>query len=464
MSEHIESEAFGDEVTALAPRQPGANGPHDSDVDDSWTELAATPPSGTPAVASDNVSPNGASDAEVSDDEDAAEDPGSPADLDPDQVDLAPGARGRHVRHASLNRAWVGAVIAAAVSVAGAGIALAVTSSTHDHKRSGTPPVAAPPPHAGPPCPLTAVPTTKGVPQRPALAIKIDNYPVARPQSGLDKADIVFEEPVEGGITRLVAVFQCQSPALAGPIRSARAVDLPILDQLSHPVFLHMGGINPVINMLQNGNLIDDNLFYRGSSIVQHPPGRYAPYSSYVSGDAAWGLNPDDTTPPKPVFQYSWATPAGTAVTSVHIPFSGSNDVHWAWDTPSGRWLLSWGSSPATVANGGQIAVSNIVVLTVHVTYGPWLENDVGGYEVQSQLVGSGPLEVLRGGIEVSGTWQRPSNSTPTNLVSAAGTPIPLAPGVTWVEIVPSSVTVTTATPAPPSSGSRTHSSATHAP
>ena len=80
------------------------------------------------------------------------------------------------------------------------------------------------------------------MPQRPALAVKVDNYPTARPQSGLDQADIVFEEPVEGRITRFVAVFQCQSPSLVGPIRSARAVDAPILDQLSKPIFVHVGG------------------------------------------------------------------------------------------------------------------------------------------------------------------------------------------------------------------------------
>jgi hypothetical protein len=300
------------------------------------------------------------------------------------------------------------------------------------------------------------VQTATQVPARPALAIKIDNYPQARPQSGLDKADVVFEEPVEGGITRLVAVFQCQSPELAGPIRSARAVDVPILDELSHPVFLHVGGISPVISMLRGGNLTDDNLFYNGS-VAQHPPGRYAPYDTYVSGSAAWGLDASDKTPPAPIFTYSSVTPPGTAVTGVHIPFAGTNDVHWAWDAPSGHWLLSWGSSPAMVANGGQISATNIVIQPVRVTYGPWLENDAGGLEVQSQLVGSGPLTVLRNGIAVTGTWQRASSSSLTNLVSSAGAPIALAPGTTWVELVPSAVTVTTTSPPPPRAASAAH-------
>jgi hypothetical protein len=351
------------------------------------------------------------------------------------------------------NRAWIIGLVVAAVLLAGAGIALAVTggSSTKNPKKaagSNAPniPTQTIPP-AGPPCPLTGVPTTGNqVPARPALAIKVDNYPQARPQSGLDKADLVFEEPVEGGITRLVAVFQCQSPALVGPIRSARAVDVQILDQLSRPLFIHAGGISPVISLLQGGNLFDENVFTHGS-IVQSPPGRYAPYDTYVSAAAGWGLDPTDTTAPTALFTYSSTTPAGTAVTSLHIPFSGTNNTLWTWDASSGRWLLSYSGVPATAANSGQISAVNIVVQTVHVTYGPWLENDVGGLEVQSRMTGSGPLMVLRNGIAVSGTWERSSLSDPTSLVAADGSPIALQPGPTWVEIVPSTVPVTTAGP-----------------
>ncbi|HXQ90961.1 MAG TPA: DUF3048 domain-containing protein [Acidimicrobiales bacterium] len=347
-------------------------------------------------------------------------------------------------------RALIIAVVVAAVLVVGAGIALAVTGGTTPKKAAGGTPnipattAGAP---AGPTCPLTGVATTgASVPQRPALAVKVDNYPQARPQSGIDQADIVFEEPVEGGITRLVAVFQCQSPALIGPIRSARAVDVQILDQLSRPILIHAGGINPVLDLLQNANLIDDNVFAHGS-IVQNPPGRYAPYDTYVSAAAAWGLDPTDTTPPKPLFTYSPTTPAGTPVTSIHIPFTGTNNTLWTWNAARGRWLLSYSGVPAMDADGAQIATTNIVVQTVHVTYGPWLENNVGGLEVQSQMTGSGPVTVLRDGVAITGTWQRPSVNDPTTLTASDGSTIALQPGQTWVEIVPSTVSVTTTSP-----------------
>jgi Protein of unknown function (DUF3048) N-terminal domain/Protein of unknown function (DUF3048) C-terminal domain len=351
-------------------------------------------------------------------------------------------------RSSSVPRGWIIAVVAAAVLLLGGAVALAVTAGTSTKKApQAASHAATPTAPVGPLCPLTGVPTSgTAVPQRPALAVKVDNYPQARPQAGLDKADIIFEEPVEGGITRLVAVFQCQSPALIGPIRSARAVDVPILDQLSKPILIHAGGINPVLALLRNGNLINDDVFAHGS-IVQNPPGRQAPYDTYVSAAAGWGLNPNDTTPPAPLFTYSSTTPTGTPITSIHIPFTGTNNTLWTWNAPSGHWLLSYSGTPATVANAGQIATPNIVVQTVHVTYGPWLENSEGGLEVQSQLTGSGPLMVLRNGIAVTGTWQRASLADATTLTDSGGSPIALEPGPTWVEIVPSTVSVTT-TPA----------------
>ena len=292
-------------------------------------------------------------------------------------------------------------------------------------------------------CPLTGAPAPGGeVQQRPALAMKVDNYPAARPQSGLDKADVVFEEPVEGFITRLVAVFQCQDAPSVGPLRSARAVDVPILSQLSNPVFVHAGGIQPVLQLLANAPLTDVDALTHGS-IVTLNPNRVAPYSTYTSTADGWGLASNASSPPAPIFTYSSKAPAATPVSSVHIPFSPTNDVTWSWDAAAGGWALAYSGRPATVAGGGQITTSNIVVQTVHVSLGPWLENNVGGLEVQSKMTGSGPLQVFRNGQEITGMWHRSSLSSPTTLTAADGSVIPLAPGSTWVEIVPSTVTVT---------------------
>jgi len=440
MPDDITPEPTDDVPTAVTPGDPG--GPESWDTatqanpaatpagdltqsipaDTTRSMAGVTPPTGTPVTAAAGAAGAGS----------------------------GAGAGGGRTR-TSAQRNWMIAVIAAAVLVLGAGIALAATSGGGKKK---APPAAAPnipgpttTAAGGPVCPLTGLaPAGGAVPRRPALAVKVDNYPDARPQSGLDQADIVFEEPVEGGITRFAAVFQCQSPALIGPIRSARAVDLQILDQLNKPILVHVGGINPVLNILQNGNLTDFDLRTHGS-IVQKVPGRVAPYDTYISAAAGWGLEPGDTTPPAPLFTYSSTAPTGTAVTSVHIPFTATNNTLWTWSASSGRWLLSYTGRPATIASGGQIATTNIVIQTVHVTYGPWLENSEGGLEVQSQMVGSGPLTVLRNGVAVTGTWKRAAMDDPTTLTASDGSTIALQPGQTWVEIVPSTVAVTTAGP-----------------
>jgi hypothetical protein len=371
----------------------------------------------------------------------------SPAVADDESSTSGP----RHARRSTLNRTWITVIAATAVVLAGAGAALAVSAGKKDrpdapkkHPAAAAPVVTTAP---SPPCPLTGQPAPGGqVPQRPALAIKVDNYPAARPQSGLNKADIVFEEPVEGGITRLVAVFQCQAASLVGPIRSARAVDAPILDELSDPLFVHAGGIDPVISIINDANDINDDVFTH-PQIAFHPAGREAPYDTYTTTGLVWGINPSDTTPPSPLFTYSSAVPAGTPVGAVNIDFSGTNDNTWNWSPFNDQWLLSIGGVPANVTGGARIGVANIVVESVNVTYGPWLENSEGGLEVQSQLVGLGPLKVFRNGEEISGFWARSSLSDPTVLTGPNNTPIALDPGKTWIELVPSTIPIVTSPP-----------------
>ena len=286
------------------------------------------------------------------------------------------------------------------------------------------------------------------MPNRPALAVKVDNYPAARPQSGLDKADVVFEEPVEGGITRLVAVYQCQQSALVGPIRSARNIDIGILGQLGSPLLAHVGGINPVLSNIANSPLVSIDLRYYGS-VTQHPSGRQAPFDTYASTSALWNLKSTNTTVPAPIFTYTGGVPAGSPISAVYVPFSGTSNVVWLYDAKTGTFERYYGMVRDLLANGVQNSATNVVVQFVHLTYGPWLENSEGGLEVQANLYqnASGAAEVFRNGVEITGTWHRSSLGQPTQFVNAQGQPITLAPGTTWVELVPDTVRVT-ATPA----------------
>jgi hypothetical protein len=209
-------------------------------------------------------------------------------------------------------------------------------------------------------------------------------------------------------------------------------------------LFAHVGGIAPVLANVVASPLVNLDL---GSEpgVVHGVPGRVAPYDDYTSTAALWALRPTDVTPPSPVFSYSAAPPAGgSPATGLHIAFSSEASVSWAYDAAQDDWLRSYGTAPDLASDGSQQSATNVVVQVVHVTYGPWAENSSGSLEVQANLyqAASGPALVLRNGQEIVGTWHRSSLGSPTQFVSGDGATIPLAPGRTWVELVPSTVNV----------------------
>lgn len=302
-------------------------------------------------------------------------------------------------------------------------------------------------------CPLTGTPAPGGVvPQRPALAIKVDNYGLgpapaeARPQSGLDYADIVFEEQVEGSITRYAAVFQCRNAVgLVGPVRSARWTDVQMLSQLGHPILVHVGGIIPVINYIDSSPLVNFDLGGHPAEEV-NPPGRVAPYDTYTTTAAVWAAAGQPAKAPSPIFTYSSAVPSGPAVSQVNLDWSYTSDIYWRWDAATGTWLRFYNvdtSGPVrlqadTLADGVQNQAQNVVVLDVNITYGPWVENSEGGLEAESHLIGeSGTALVFRDGKQVKGEWSDPTASGPIRLTTKTGATIPLTPGRTWVEVYP---------------------------
>jgi len=301
----------------------------------------------------------------------------------------------------------------------------------------------------GPVCPLTGTPMPGGgaVPARPALAVKVTNYPTGRPQSGLNDADIVFEEPVEGGITRYVAIFECGEASSVGPIRSARNIDVGILGQFGAPLLASMGGIQPVISNIEASPIIELNLLDHGTATVR-VPGRVAPYNTFASTSDLWALRSTDTTAPPPVFSYSDTVPSGAGVspvTSVSIPFSSYSTVVWRYAPTTHAFERYYDTTADRLSTGGQVSATNVVVEFVQITYGPWVENTSGALEVQANLYtdASGPAIVFRDGKEISGEWARTTLSEATRYTTSSGQPISLQPGRTWVELVPNTVNVT---------------------
>ena len=302
-------------------------------------------------------------------------------------------------------------------------------------------------------CPLTDTPAPGNVvPQRPAIAMKVDNYSLgpapaeARPQSGLDYADVIFEEQVEGSITRYAAVFQCRNaPGLVGPIRSARWTDVQMLSELDHPLLVHVGGIIPVLQTINASQLVNVDLGTH-PALETNPPGRYAPYDTYTTTAAIWNAITAPKKAPAPIFNFSAKPPPGKAVSQVHLDWSVTSDIYWRWNPPTHTWLRFYnvGSTavpniqPDLLADGVQNQAQNVIIQDVTITYGPWVENSQGGLEAESHILDNhGTAYVLRNGEMITGTWTAGPAGTPTVFLTASGHPLTLAPGRTWVEIYP---------------------------
>ena len=301
-----------------------------------------------------------------------------------------------------------------------------------------------------PVCPLTGAPAPDGkIPHRTALAVKVENLAQARPQYGLDQADIVFEEPVEGGITRFIALYQCQTSSRIEPVRSARFVDADILQPLGKILFAYSGAIQPVVDEIDSPtSLLDDVGAGKASQAYTVDFTRVPPHNLETSTtalySAAKALKYATKTVPPPYFTYGPVPAGGKQVSAVHIDFP-LDVTSWAWDAKTGRWLRSYSDTgPAVQGDNVVISAANVVVMHVVEYPTPYVEDDTGAHENELDLTGTGPAWVFRNGVELTGTWRRPSLKQPAVFAEPNGTKITLTPGNTWEELVPtvSSVSV----------------------
>jgi hypothetical protein len=289
---------------------------------------------------------------------------------------------------------------------------------------------------------------TDAVPQRPALAVKVENSVDARPQTGLNAADMVWEEVVEGGITRYVAVYHSTVPPEIGPVRSVRPMDPGIAAPL-RGLFAFSGGQGPFVDAVRASGL----------QVVSHDAGaagfyrteRSAPHNTYASpqqlleqADAEHRAGP----PPQFVVagrgeQPSTAT-AGRPTAVLRLTLTGLSHPSWTWSGPDAAWLRAEDEVPAVEADGTRLRATNVVVLRVDVVSTPFVD-PIGTHVPETVMVATGPALVATGGRSIGATWTKPSLDAPVVLTGPDGTPVRLAPGTTWVELVPNSTGAVTA-------------------
>jgi hypothetical protein len=290
-------------------------------------------------------------------------------------------------------------------------------------------------------CPLTDLPTKDGVPDRPALAVKVENLEAARPQAGLNKADVVYEEPVEGGITRFIAIYQCRDAKRIGSIRSARLVDADILRQFGSPVFAFAGGVPEVVNAVDEAGAV--SIAFDGTSeFFEEDPNRSEPHHVFSSTSVLYRGAAGD--PPEPVFTFDSEKPSAVGskiARQIHVDFSPSADVFWNFNRKKGRWLRFHGEEPHTLEDGSQVSAVNVIVQVVEVRPSE-IVDAAGNPSPEIEAIGSGKAFVFRNGRVVEGRWVREGADDVTEFVDDVGETIPLAPGPTWVELFPSDRTI----------------------
>ncbi|HJU57781.1 MAG TPA: DUF3048 domain-containing protein [Actinomycetota bacterium] len=286
-------------------------------------------------------------------------------------------------------------------------------------------------------CPLTGEVVPSGrVPTRPALAVKVENHPEARPQSGLNSADIVYEEPVEGGITRFIAVYHCGNEARVGPVRSARMADPHVLSQFGVPIFAFSGGAPHVERKVSSSELVPLDETAGGSAFVRDP-GRAAPHDLYTGTRPLYRLAKAGRVPPSPVFGYTAEVENPSRRSGgIHLRFSSTYaDVFWTWSRRDRAWVRAHGSELHLAEDGEAVSADNVIVQVIATASDP-----SGGPTPILSLTGTGRAYVFRDGRVILGRWERDSLRDVTRFVTKSGDEIMLAPGRTWVELTPNSV------------------------
>lgn len=276
--------------------------------------------------------------------------------------------------------------------------------------------------------PLTGLPANDDAAalERPVLAAKIDNAPRARPQTGLRQADVVMVELVEGA-TRFVALFHSTDPGQFGPVRSGRFVDAALLPPFE-PVMALSGAARPVLAELRAAGLA---LHGEGSAGAWARSGsRPAPHNLYARAAPLWQSGQQMGLPPaEPVWHYDGDEPEGATVAEqADLVYPLATSVTWQFHHKSGRWRRRQDGAAHVDAGGDQIDADNVVIVRVPAT------TDVTR---PFEPVAAGDLTVLRGRRQVNGTWHKPDVNEHFRWRDRRGDPLPLAPGRTWIELVP---------------------------
>ncbi|KAB2341070.1 DUF3048 domain-containing protein [Actinomadura rudentiformis] len=336
-----------------------------------------------------------------------------------------------------VRNAWNGIVhgrTAALLGVIALGGSLAGCSGSDKPAKAAPPgtPGAAPSSASPPP---TTHPFTGGRSglKNPVLAVKIENTRNAMPQSGVSAADIVYIEQVEGGETRLMAVYSSKLPRRVGPVRSARISDMHILPQFGRPAFAFSGVQPKMKKYIRKSPVYDISQDNGGSSYVRWGP-KPIPYNLYADPKDLLKQAPKATGPRDIGFRFGPAPAGGRPMKSFTARWPAVR-MGFTWSAKQKRWLASYNGSPDVAREGGRLGGQTVVIQYAK-TGRSQFRDVLGAYTPLIKTTGTGRALVLRDGKAYDAKWSRPSEEKGTTFTTADGKPMTFAPGQVWVALV----------------------------
>ena len=262
----------------------------------------------------------------------------------------------------------------------------------------------------------------------PVLAVKIDNIVYARPQTGLTRADIVYVLPVEGGLSRFLAIFSSGYPPVVGPVRSAREDDLQVLRQFGRPAFAYSGATPALLRYIHRSARIVD--LYAGTARGYYRDNsRVAPYNLYAHTGQLLAQAPGASRSRDIGFRFG-PPPGGKVTGSASVSYPAAS-FKFTWSAAKGRWLVSMDGAAAVTTDGGPLAPATVVIQHTTVRTSRFLE--YGKPPPFAESVGSGTAEVLRDGKAWMTHWSRPDAEAGTTFTTTSGQRMTFATGQIWI-------------------------------
>lgn len=283
--------------------------------------------------------------------------------------------------------------------------------------------------------PLTGEPAAEGVPDRPVLVVKVDNTAGARPQRGLSAADLIVEELVEGGLTRLAVMYHSALPDLVAPVRSVRTSDVAIVAPTGGAL-VASGGAGRVLDVLDDAGLV---VVAEGAAGISRDSSRRSPYNVVAEPAEVLGEIVELGSPAQPYLP--WAAPdavipAGSPAAEVSVRFSRGHTTRWEWTGDV------WHRVNDLATEGEAFTPDTVLVLRVTTRDAGYLD-PAGNPVPETVLEGSGDALLLIEGQAVEARWSKAGAGSPVELTDADGARLPVPPGKTWIELVPEGGEVT---------------------